>query len=234
MTHLDRFIHQAVGCHHIVDRAAELAGHFQSALKRQRKAFRIAQAQIARLRMVEGVARIMIAGGNVVLFEASVCEHTVANVALDGCPIRVSCDAPIFGQLNPYFRNGAGIDAKRLATGTQRLILQLHGALLGSYGKTNKAIFNVGIELLQSCRALIIIAHGNVCTIADAPLMQRILSRIAGDGSAESAVTLIGRCESVAVGRKPKRCVSAAGRHLYLGLILQFVARTLPCVLRKC
>ena len=64
-----------------------------------------------------------------------------------------------------------GIDAKGLTACAEFGIFKCHRFLFGTHGEIYQLVLKVGIQLLHKECAFLIVAHGEVCSVTDAPFV---------------------------------------------------------------
>ena len=217
----------------IVDGAAKLARHFQSALKGEGELLLVANAQVARFGVQQGALRRASVRPRVVLLELVVRHHAIGNVPLDGGPVAAACDAEVFGHRQTDARHGASVDAQRLAAAAQCVVLELQGLLLAAHGEAQAAVFHIGIQLLHHGLGLHAHACRHVESVAYAPAACRVGSGGAKERGAHQSV-VVNRRKAVAVGRKPQGHVARGGRTLHREGVVNVVHAALQGVLSRC
>ena len=143
--------------------ASELRRHLQSQL--QRYILRT-NLHVARLAVVERALRIAVPRGHEVLLPFVVGSFAEGYMTLQRQPVVQSGDGPVFRQSYAHLRHRTGVDAQRLRTRTQLLILQLHGLLLGADGEHTLQPAPLHVSLLHYQRTRKSRSHSHVYAIA--------------------------------------------------------------------
>ena len=150
--------------------------------------------------------------------------HAIGHMTLDAEPALGERQHPVVGQGNTGLRDGTGIDAEGLRTGTQFLVFQLHGVFLATDGQHTLQPAHLGEGLLDDQRTGETLGHGDIKAIADIPVAVGTCEERTQGSSPHIAVGRLQRTQSVTVGIQPQwGMVAMRQRGLHLHLVVQAV-----------
>ena len=192
-----------------IGRTAKLGSHLQTEFEGEREeALGIANHQVTGLRVEECAVGVLLLLLREVVLPVLVGGLSVGHVALQSEPAVGEGQHPVVGQRQAHLRHGPRVDAQRLRTAAQLVVLQLHRELLGTHRQHAVQPAQFAIGLLHDEAAGVVVSHGHVESIAHAPMAQRVLGQRSLQASAQIAVGALQRAQSVLVGIQPERCLT--------------------------
>ena len=128
---------------------------------------------------------------------------------------------PIVGQRQTHLRHGTGIDAQRLRTTAQLVVLQLHRELLGTHGQHAVQPAQFAVGLLHDDTAGIVEWHCHVNAVADAPMTNGVHLQGPLNGSPNVAIGTLQRAQTMLIGIEPQWSLAVGNGDLCFGLVLE-------------
>ena len=153
-------------------------------------------------------------------------QLAVGDVSLQPQPSVRERQHPVVCQSQTHLRHGARIDAQRLRSAAQRVVLQLHRLLLAAHGEHSVEPSQLAVCLLHHHAARIVHRHRHVCAVAYSPPSRGVDAQVARHHRSHISVVLIERAQTILVGVEPQRRPALRERALHLHSIPQPSCRT--------
>ena len=202
--------------------STKLGSHLETNLHRQREeTLGITNHQIAGLRMIEGSIGVFLRATRELVLPVLVGGFSVGHMTFQPQPTISEGQHPILRQRQTHLRHGPRVDAQRLRTAAQLVVLQLHGKLLGTHRQHTMQPTHLTKRLLHHQPTGVVMGNGHIQSIAEAPMAQRVLGQGANQTPTQIAIRALQRTQSVLVGIQPERRLTIRQRGLCLQLIFQ-------------
>ena len=170
---------------------SELGGKLCSQFHREQDFIGIADLQITRLGMIEGIFGIFVALASELFLPFVVSGLAIGEMALEGQPVLCMGNGPIVGQGDSHLGDRTGVDAESLGTGTQFLVLQFQRLFLGTHGQCSLEPAYFGKSLMHDERTGESCCHSDIEAIANAPFPAIVKRQRTCDGATHIAIRIL-------------------------------------------
>ena len=130
-------------------------------------------------------------------------HHAIGDMTLELQPTTTEGQRPILGNSHSHLGNGTRIDAQRLRTTAEPVVLEFQAILFAAHGEHTMQPAHLGVSLLHDGVGAIIDTTHEVEAIAHTPAAGRVCLQRAHHAGTQIAIAAVQRAQTITVGIEP-------------------------------